>query len=68
MDTEAIHTDSPNWFTIVYIAANAEGLDKVDAALKDMLKSNPLAAPAFASMVDFNEHSDDLARTTATYK
>jgi hypothetical protein len=68
IDQEAIHTSSPDSFAIVYIAANAEGLDKVDAALRDMLKANPLAGPAFGSMVDSTGHRDVLARTTATYK
>jgi hypothetical protein len=68
VDTEAIHTENPNTFFIVYIAANAEGLDKVNAALTDALKANPLDGPAFSSMVDFSGHRDELLRTNATYK
>jgi hypothetical protein len=68
VDTQALHSSAPGTFTIVYITANAEGLDKVDAALTDSLKSNPLIGPAFGSMVDFTAHRDSLARTTATYK
>jgi hypothetical protein len=68
VDTEAIHTTNPNSFFLFYIAANAEGLDKVDAGLTAMLKASPLAAPAFTSMVDFTAHRDQLARTNATYK
>ena len=68
VDQEAVHTGSPDSFVIIYIAANADGLDKVDAALRDMLKANPMAGPAFGSMVDFTAHRDFLARTTATYK
>jgi len=68
VDTQYIHKDNPNMFTMVYIATNAEALDKVDAALRDLLKSNPLMGPTFDSMVDFSAHRDDLARTNATYK
>ncbi len=68
VDNEAIHTTNPNTFYIFYIAANAEGLDKVNAALRDALKDNPLSGPAFGSMVDFKEHRDQLARTNVTYK
>jgi hypothetical protein len=68
VDTEAIHTQAPGTFWIFYIAANAEGLDKVNAALREALKANPLGGPAFDSMVDFTPHRDYLARTNATYK
>ena len=68
IDTEAIHSDAPGTFFIVYIAATAEGLDKVNAAIRDSLKASPLNGPAFGSMIDYNEHRDYLARTTATYK
>jgi hypothetical protein len=68
IDTQAIHTEDPGMFLIVYLAANPEGLDKVDSALRDALKSNPLMGPSFGSMVETTGHRDDLARTNATYK
>lgn len=68
IDTEAIHTESPSSFWIFYIAANAEGLDKVNSALRDTMKANPLGGPAFDSMVDMRDHRDLLVRTNATYK
>jgi basic membrane lipoprotein Med (substrate-binding protein (PBP1-ABC) superfamily) len=68
IDTEAIHTDAPGTFLIVYIAANADGLDKVNAAIRQALKSNPLSGPAFGSMVESSAHRDYLVRTNATYK
>jgi hypothetical protein len=68
VDTQAVHTEAPGTFLIVYLAANAEGLDKVNAALRETLKANPLAGPAFGSMVDFSVHRDELVRTNATYK
>ena len=68
VDTEAIHTDAPGTFLVVYVAANADGLDKVNAALRETLKTNPLTGPAFGSMVDFTAHRDYLLRTNATFK
>jgi len=68
IDTEAIHTEAPNSFWIIYITSSAEGLDKVNGALMETLKANPLAGPAFGSMVDTAQHRDMLARTSATYK
>jgi hypothetical protein len=68
IDTEAIHTESAQMFWIVFIAPNADGLDKYNAALRDAQKMNPLGGPAFSSMVDFTDHRDDLDWTNATYK
>jgi hypothetical protein len=68
VDTEAIHTEAPGAFWIFYLAANAEGLDKVNAALRERIKANPLGGTAFGSMVDYTAHRDYLIRTNATYK
>jgi hypothetical protein len=68
IDTEAIHTENPGTFWIFYLASNAEGIDKVNAALREHVKANPLQGPTFDSMVDFTEHRDFLARSSATYK
>jgi len=68
VDTEAIHSDSPDMFYVVYIAANGDALDKVNSSLRDVMRANPLGGPAFGSMVDFSAHRDDLARTNAMYK
>ena len=46
------------------IAANADGLDKVNAALRERLKENPLSGPAFGSMVDYTAHRDFLVTPT----
>jgi hypothetical protein len=66
--TEAIHTDSPGGFGIVYTAPTADGLDKVQAAVEAAIKSNPLGGAAFGSMTEASAHRDDLSRTNATYK
>jgi hypothetical protein len=68
IDTQAIHTEAPGTFLIVYIAASAEGLDKVNTALQDALKASPLNSSAFDSMTDSSAHRDELTRTNATYK
>jgi hypothetical protein len=68
VDTQAIHTGAPDTFLIVYLATNAEGLDKVSAAVEQSLKTNPFAGVAFGSMTDPSAHRDELLRTTATYK
>ncbi|HZM09096.1 MAG TPA: hypothetical protein VFC15_02675 [Candidatus Limnocylindrales bacterium] len=68
IDTQAIHTEAPGTFWVVYIAANAEGLDKASAAVREAGKANPLRGPTFNSVVDYTAHRDMLARTNATYK
>jgi hypothetical protein len=68
IDTQAIHTQAPGMFAIVYITPTAEGLDKVNAAIRETLKSNPLASPAFGSMVESGPHRDELLHSNVTYK
>jgi hypothetical protein len=68
IDEQAVHTDAPGMFVIDYIAPTAEGLDKVNAAIRAAVKSSPLDGQAFGSVVDYTKHRDSLTRTTATYK
>jgi hypothetical protein len=68
IDEEAIHTQNPGAFAILYITQNAEGLDKANAALRDAVAKTPLINSALDSMVDFTKHRDSLERTTLTYK
>lgn len=68
IDTEALHTEAPGAFWIDVIATNAEGLDKLDAALRDASRMNPLNGSAFESMVDSASHRDSLSTSTVTYK
>jgi hypothetical protein len=68
IDEQAVHTSAPDTFEIVYIAASPEGLDKVDAAVRDAVKSSPLVGPAFGSMTDPSGHRDELLRTNAAFK
>jgi hypothetical protein len=68
VDTQAVHTEAPGTFIIVYYAATADGLDKVNAALREAIRSKPLDGAAFDSMVAIPAHHDELMRTSATYK
>ena len=68
VDTQAVHTEAPGLFYIVYIGATPDAVDKVNAALRESLKANPLGGPAFASMVESAQHRDEVARTNASYK
>jgi hypothetical protein len=68
IDTEAIHTENPATFAIIFVTPNAEGLDKFDAALTAAQKMTPLGGPAFASMVDFTGHRDFLDSSVGIYK
>ena len=68
IDTAAIHTEAPGTFSIIYIAPSPEGLDKVEAAIVEMMKNQPLSGPAFGSMTDWNAHRDELIRGDGIYK
>jgi hypothetical protein len=68
IDTEAIHTEAPGSFWIFYLVPNAEALDKVSAARREIQRATPLGGPAFGNMVDYTAHRDFLGRTNATYK
>jgi len=65
---QAIHTQSQGLFFVFYITPNAEGLDKVNAALAAAVGANALAGPALGSMVDPAVHRDTLGRENATFK
>ena len=68
IDTEAIHTEAPGTFWVDVIAPTADGLDKLNAALQERSKANPLGGSAFESMVDSSAHRDSLSSSTVTYK
>lgn len=68
IDTEAVHTEAPGTFWIFYLAANPDAVDKVNAAVRAAVKTDPLGSQAFGYMVDWSAHRDYLALTNATYK
>ena len=68
IDTEAIHTQAPGTFWIIYVASSPEGLDTVNTAVMDAMKGHPLSGQAFGSMVDYSAHRDELLRGEGIYK
>jgi hypothetical protein len=68
VDTQEMHTDAPGEFLIVYVAQKPDATDKVNAAIAELEKSDPLGGPAFDSVVDFSAHRDGVFRSTATFR
>ena len=68
VDTEAIHTDAPGLFAIVYVTPQPEGVDTARAAIRDAQKFNPLIGPAFDSYIDYSQHRDELLKGNGAYK
>lgn len=68
VDTQEMHTDAPGEFLIIYVAQRPDAMDKVNAAIAELGKSDPMGGPAFDSMVDFSAHRDELFRSTAVFK
>ena len=68
IDQLAVHTEAPGTFWIGYTAAKPEGLDKVNAAIVEVLKASPLSGPAFDSVTDDSSHRDLLIRGDGVYK
>lgn len=68
IDEMAVHSAAPGTFFIVYVSPTPEGLDKVDASVRDTLKNHPLAGNAFGSMTDDSGHRDGLMKGNGVYK
>lgn len=68
VDTEAIHTDAPGMFAIVYVTPQPEGVDTARMAIRGMQKDNPLIGPAFDSYIDYSQHRDELMKGNGAYK
>jgi hypothetical protein len=68
IDTEAIHTDAPGLFAIVYVTPQPEGVDTVREAIRGSQKDNPLIGPAFDSFIDYSQHRDELLKGNGAYK
>jgi hypothetical protein len=68
VDTEAIHTDAPGLFAIVYVTPQPEGVDTVREAIRGSQKDNPLIGPAFDSFIDYSQHRDELMKGNGAYK
>ena len=68
VDTEAIHTDAPGMFAIIYVTPQPEGIDTVRAAIRGAGHDNPLIGAAFDSYVDYIQHRDELLKGNGAYK
>lgn len=68
IDTQAVHTDAPGSFAIVWVSTDADAVDKGNAALRETMKAQPLGGPAFTSMIDFGKHRDELWRGSGVFK
>lgn len=68
IDLQAVHTDAPGRFAIVWVSADNDGVDKVNAALREAIKAQPLGSPAFLSVIDFSKHRDELWQGQGTFK
>lgn len=61
IDEESVHTGNPGNLSVAFITNGAEGLDKFNAAVDAMEKTNGLAVAAFGQAVDESAHRDLLA-------
>ena len=68
IDELAVHSQSPGTFSILYISPTADGIDKVEGAIRDAIKSQPLLLPAFGSMTKASGHRDQLVLSEGTFK
>ncbi len=68
IDEMAVHTEAPGSFAIVYITPTPEGLDAVQAAVIDVIKTHPLSGQAFGSVVDDSGHRDELLKGNGVFK
>ena len=68
IDEMAIHTSAPGTFSIVYVTPAPEGLDKVQAAIRDTVKAHPLGGNAFGSFVEDKGHRDELGKGNGVFK
>lgn len=59
---QAVHSEDPGTIYVALVANGAEGLDKFDAAIRDMRKNNPVALAAYASLIEGHGHWDMLAK------
>lgn len=64
IDEEVVHSEDPGTSYVVFVANGAEGLDKFDAAIGEMRKSNPVGLAAYATLIDSHGHRDTLARVS----
>ncbi len=64
IDTEAVHSSDPGLMYVAIVANGGEGLDKFEAGLDEMEKSNPGGYAGLGSTLDPAGHRDFLARVS----
>jgi hypothetical protein len=68
IDIPAVHTSAPGTFAIVWVSPNAEGIDKVGAAIRASREGQALSSAAFLSMIDYKAHRDELMKGNGVFK
>ena len=68
IDVQSIQNGDPDTFSIVSLCANADGIDKVNAAVEAAVKAQPLLIPAWNSVTKQSPHRDELLLSEGTYK
>jgi hypothetical protein len=68
IDVQAVHTNAPGTFAIVWVSPQADGIDKVGAAIRATREGEALSNAAFLSMVDLKSHRDELNKGNGVFK
>jgi hypothetical protein len=68
IDVPAVHTSAPGTFAIVWVSPNADGIDKVGAAIRASREGQALSSAAFLSMVEYKTHRDELNKGNGVFK
>lgn len=68
IDVPAVHTNGTGTFAIVWVCPQADGIDKVGAAVRATRDAQALSNAAFLSMVDYKAHRDELNKGNGTFK
>jgi hypothetical protein len=64
LSSEDYHMHKPGTVSLVYTTADANGLDKVDAAFEAAFSKDHSIGPAIATLTDGDEHRDFLLRVS----
>jgi hypothetical protein len=68
INTEAIRSEAPGTFWIVYIVSSSKAWSKSTRQSSTASVSHPLSGSAFESMIDHTAHRDELIKGPATLK
>jgi hypothetical protein len=68
IDTLAVHTEAPGTFSIVTVSPQPEDVDKVNDAIREVIKAHPIQGVAFGALTDGDAHRDEMALGQGTFK